>query len=261
MFFLIFYYFFTVRDDKWKIKNYTILMKILDQIAANGLQILFPNLCLLCGKELLFESHVRGILCSGCSSGFVSPGEPRCLRCSKPLVSEKELCRLCRDRKFPFESNYSLFRYTGEVKELLYFFKFQGRKRVGYFLALLFHRYLKEHFDADYIIPLPGNPEACRKRGWDHMEWVGRLLKKLYGYPVENCLSRIVSKEQKRLGREKRLENIKDSMIFRSSLSFEDKNILLLDDIFTTGATSSVAAELLLKEKSKKVHVLTFAVD
>ncbi|MEW5814519.1 MAG: double zinc ribbon domain-containing protein, partial [Spirochaetota bacterium] len=86
-------------------------------------QILFPEVCILCGEELLLTGDERIPLCCTCTRKFSRLSGKRCRKCSRPLISEKDFCLNCRQRDFLFVDNYSLFKYGGLVKELLYQYK------------------------------------------------------------------------------------------------------------------------------------------
>jgi ComF family protein len=223
------------------------------------LELLFPGRCLLCGGELAFNARAGEPLCLACRAGLAPlVGSRRCAVCSLPLLSEKRLCTRCRKREYEFQSNLSLFEYRGEIRELLYQYKFRNRRRLAGVLAGFYAAALREAFPGAVLIPAPGNPQAVRRRGWDPVELLCRLLERSYGFPAERLLERRAGPPQKLLGYEERRLNLRGTIRLRCRAPLEP---VLLDDVFTTGATASECARLLRLGGASRVRVLTLAID
>jgi len=224
-----------------------------------ALELLFPGRCLLCGGELAFNARGQEPLCLQCREGLVPvSGTRRCEVCSLPLISESKVCTRCRKRRYEFESNLSLFEYQGGIRELLYQYKFRNRRRLAAVLAGYFAEALRAGFPGAVLVPAPGNPQAVARRGWDPVLRICRLLQRAYGLPVCRALSRRAGPPQKLLDYEERLRNLRGTIRLRRPVGAEP---LLLDDIFTTGATASECARLLRLGGASRVRVLTLAID
>ena len=111
------------------------------------------------------------------------------------------------------------------------------------------------------VIPVPGLPSNKRKRGWDHIEEITKILKKKYKIKIHYCLGRKHSRPQKALNCEGRIINIKDSIFIKNKNLTENKAVLLLDDIITTGATLDECARILKETHIREVYALTIAMD
>ena len=223
------------------------------------LELLFPGRCLLCGEELAFRARGGEPLCLDCRAGLAPlSARRRCAVCSLPLLSEKRLCTRCRKRQYQFESNLSLFEYRGEIRELLYQYKFRNRLRLAGVLAGFYAQALRASFPDAVLVPAPANPQAVRRRGWDPVERICRTLEKNYGFAASRALVRRAGPPQKLLGYEERLRNLRDTIILRRQPVADP---VLLDDVFTTGATASECARLLRLGGASRVRVLTLAID
>jgi len=218
-----------------------------------------PGRCLLCGRELGFGDGARQPVCPPCLDGL-SPlsGSRRCAVCSLPLLSERRVCTRCRRRDFEFEANLSLFEYRGEVRELLYQYKFRNRLRLAGVLAGFYARALRELFPGCVPVPAPASPLAVRRRGWDPMERLCRVLEREHGFAACRALARRAGAPQKTLGYEERLLNLRGTIRLRRRPPAEP---VLLDDVFTTGATASECARVLRWGGAARVRVLTLAID
>ena len=223
------------------------------------MELLFPGRCLLCGEELVFNSREGEPLCLACRAGLIPLDSPRrCAVCSLPLLSEQRLCTRCRKREYEFESNLSLFEYQGDIRELLYQYKFRNRLRLAGVLAGFYAQALRAGFPGAALVPAPANPQAVRRRGWDPVERVCRILERAHGFAVCRALGRRAGKPQKLLGYEERRLNLRGTIRLRR---VPPADPVLLDDVFTTGATASECARLLRLGGASRVRVLTLAID
>ncbi len=223
------------------------------------LELLFPGRCLLCGVELAFRARHGEPLCLNCRNRLAPlAGRRRCAICSLPLLSERRLCTRCRKRAYEFEANLSLFEYRDEIRELLYQYKFRNRLRLAGVLAGFYAQALRESYSGAVLVPAPANPQAVRRRGWDPVERICRVLQRKYGLAVSRSLVRSAGLPQKLLGYEERLRNLRGTIRLRRQPVSEP---VLIDDVFTTGATASECARLLRLGGASRVRVLTLAID
>ena len=234
------------------------------RLTSNALELLFPGTCLLCGKALLFQSQPFYPVCDRCVGALECIRDPRCRICGRFLISERNICTRCRERSYHFSEHRSLYEYRGAVRELVYQLKFNGRRRVSLILADHLASTLNDCYPGLTLVPVPARRGRIRERGWDHMQLISRHISRRYGIKVYRCLSRGGDVPQKILNFEQRVHNIA-----ASGITFKDRDgplvaaseVVLIDDVFTTGATVDECARILLKGGVKKVHVLTFAQD
>ncbi len=227
-----------------------------------ALELLYPGSCLLCGRQLRFESRPFCPVCADClRSLHPVRATRRCRVCSLPLISEQGLCTRCRRRLYAFERNFSIFEYRNEMRELLYQFKFRNRLRLGPVLADFFAEALKERRARGLLVPVPGNPVSVRARGWDPMVVIAGVLGRNHGFPVGRLLARRPGSAQKTLSYEERRSNLAGKVRLRRPPPAGTARVVLLDDVFTTGATASECAHLLEEAGVQSVEVLTLAID
>jgi competence protein ComFC len=226
------------------------------------LEIVFPSRCLLCGELLLPGGNNRCHLCPECKTKLVPIQGKRCMKCSTQLISENEICTRCRTQHYHFTRNYSLFEYRDVIKELLYYYKFKAKQKLAVFFAELIYPYLKTMEERSIIIPIPSRRRNVRKRGWDQIKTIGRILQNHYKLPVHFCLKRRGGLAQKELNIEDRFKNIYGKIVCKPLDRLKGvQKAILLDDIFTTGATANECARVLLNQGVKEVSVFTIALD
>jgi ComF family protein len=227
-----------------------------------ALELLYPGSCLLCGRRLFLDDRPFCPVCSDCLHSLQPvQATRRCRVCSLSLISEEKLCTRCRRRLYAFANNFSIFEYRGEMRELLYQFKFRNRARLGPVLADFFAAALKERRDPGLLVPVPGNPVSVGARGWDPMVVIARILSRHHGFPVARLLARRRGSAQKTLSYEERRSNLAGKVRLLRPPPPGTTRVILLDDVFTTGATASECARLLQEAGVQSVQVLTLAID
>ncbi len=226
------------------------------------LEIIFPGCCLVCGATMLFRDKLEFPVCSKCLESLqpISAGR-RCLTCSLPLISESSVCTRCRQRSFTFQHSFSIYEYRGTIREIISQYKFSNRRRLASLLADLLAPHLEQRYPDLPVVPVPGSRHSVRKRGWDPMNEVARMLESRRGVSVFPVLIRGRGKPQKGLPYEVRLENIRGTVAVRCGSRSLPDEVLLVDDIFTTGATADECSKALVSHGVKKVDVLTLAID
>ena len=220
----------------------------------------FPCKCLLCGEDLILGSKPFSPLCERCTHALVRIEGKRCRICSMQLISEVKLCTRCREIEFHFVSNYSLFEYSGLIRELIYQYKFMKRKRVSSVFAQLLAEIYHCMYSGMPVIPVPPRPQILNRRGWDHVELLCRLLEKRHGIPILRCLKKTGGKPQKELDLAGRRANISGTIHLKKR-GCSARIALLLDDVVTTGATADECSIVLRQAGVEKVYVLSVAME
>lgn len=176
------------------------------------------------------------------------------------LVSEREVCTRCRLRAFAFDRNVALFPYLGEARELVRQYKLAGRPSVAELFSDLLAGVYRRHFAGLPVVPVPGRAAVMRERGWEHVDLLASWLERRHGVPVRRCLRRGPAQDtQKSLDFDGRMRNIRGTFAL-GDLGVPGE-VLLLDDVLTTGATLSECARLLRERGSRAVCAMTIAVD
>ena len=234
----------------------------------NVLSLIFDQGCLLCGHDDAFSEKYG--LCKRCAFPLLFHEEKgeKCRVCGRPLISEDGICMRCRNEEYSFNTNHCFWDYEGTAKTVIGLYKFKGQRRIGRFLALVVYRYLRRRCPGNVLlIPAPCSPARLKKTGYNHMETVCRALKGMHGIPFATVLRRRRGRQLKKLNRQERKAELGDKLYIRPRDTFEfrtlsqGKQVILLDDVFTTGSTASACAEILKQNGCESVDIITFAID
>jgi len=227
------------------------------------LDLLYPEgiNCLLCGGKIR-GIHIYGI-CQGCSGSITFIGEQSCKRCGKYLKGGG-LCGDCRDFYHRFDRAYSLCVYDDRIKKGIYSFKYGGRS----YLARPFGRMMADRikklgldWKIEAVVPVPLHPEKQRIRGYNQSLLLAKnLAKALEGKPVLDILARERNTPAlSGLTRTQRAKVLADAFKLKNKRELTLRNILLVDDIYTTGTTTDMCAGVLKREGAEKVYVFTLS--
>ncbi|HET7626245.1 MAG TPA: ComF family protein [Verrucomicrobiae bacterium] len=230
-----------------------------------ALGFVFPLACQICGKERAPVSD--GLICSHCwrQVRFIKP--PFCERCGLPFdgaITQSFECSNCREMDLHFVSARSAVSTGGPVLEVIHRYKYQRALWFEPFLAGLLIRQAKRELhreDWDWIVPVPLHSAKKREREFNQAERLARLLAEAIGIPVNaRLLKRAVpTRTQTRLTRGERAANMKNAFRMQSGQRLNGERIVLLDDVFTTGATTSACAKVLKSAGAGEVCVWTVA--
>ena len=217
-------------------------------------KLFFPQCCLVCGKTLLEGEEY---LCFHCLSNM-----PRThLYLQKDNEMEKELWG-----KFPIEraSAYLYYSKGGDVKKLLTDLKYRGNADLGCFLGRCMTReMLSSGFfqGVDGIIPVPLHPRKQKIRGYNQSIMLANGVSSVTNIPVWNDLlvRTQYTQTQTRKGSYERWLNVKDMFECTSPDRLRGKHVLLVDDVFTTGATLVACADAFRQIPNLRFSVLTLA--
>lgn len=163
--------------------------------------------------------------------------------------------------------NRSVAQYNAWMQDLLTRYKFRGDERLRYFFASLLYSHwngMAQQMDkVDVIAPIPLSAKRLKERGFNQSALVARLLADKIGiaYTEKLLLRRDGEDKQSKKGREERLKEMLQKFLNNpeQNVDIHGKNILLVDDIYTTGATLYAAAYLLKKRGAKHIYAYTLA--
>lgn len=208
------------------------------------INIIFPQVCGICGRIN------KNSLCPKCE--FM-------LKKYKDFKIEKILDR-------DFENLIYLFHYEGIIRQLILKYKF---KEKAYLYKTFVNFLLKDEkifqkFQTyDKIISVPISKKRNKQRGYNQSELIAKEIAKKINISYENNILYKVKDvvEQSKLSKEERIENIKSVYDIRNKENLENRKILLLDDIYTTGSTVQECCKILKQGKPKKIDVFVIAKD
>lgn len=237
------------------------MKNITKTVIKAAIELIFPKVCPLCEK-LKNVGEQEGV-CSKCRKKIIYISEPFCNKCGKEIDdNEKELCYDCSKNKHYFDKSRALYSYNDDIKKSIYSFKYKNQKEFAKFYAKDIHKKFSNWIvnnRIDIIVPIPLHKKKLKKRGYNQAELLARELSKFTDAQVVNVVERIkYTKPQKALSNIKRKENLKDAFIIKEGI--EGLNILLIDDIYTTGSTLDNVSKILYKNKANKVVCLCLCI-
>lgn len=216
------------------------------------LNLIFPKLCCACNQALLKNEK---IICTSCVVSLPKTNFHKDL--------ENPVNKIFWGR-VPIEmaTSFYLFSKEGKVQHLLHQLKYKGIKEVGSVIGKLFGQDLKQsnYFkDLHYIIPVPLHKKKLKKRGYNQSEWIAKGLSEAMEIPInlDTLYRKVDSKTQTKKSRYKRWENVGEIFDVADG-KLDNKSVLLVDDVLTTGATIEACAQVLIQHGCK-VYVATIA--
>ena len=224
------------------------------QFRRMALDLLFPRRCVGCGKEGAF-------ICTACQISLPRLTPPLCPRCGRPQLSGI-LCPACIGWRAEIDGIRSPFRFEGAIRQAIYHLKYRNLRAitptvVGFILDYL----VANPLPGNVIVPVPLHSKRLRERGYNQSSLIARELGKLVNLPVlENCLDRKrnTSPQTRTIKVEDRWSNVAGAFTNRDS-KLQDKQIILIDDVATSGATLDACAGVLKEAGASSVWGLTLA--
>lgn len=232
-------------------------MNIMEEIVS----LLFPRRCPVCDEVLLAEKYI----CETCWKKIKFIKEPVCKKCGKTIEQERqEYCSDCARKKHFFIQGKAVFEYQKEMKISMYHFKYSNKREYADFYAReavrLHGSWIKKN-RIEAIVPVPMYQQKKRQRGYNQAEVFADRLGELLKLPVERHLVKRVrnTRPQKELNDIQRKENLKKAFKIVPNI-VEYRQILLVDDIFTTGSTMDAIAEVLLDAGVKDIYFICICI-
>ncbi len=223
------------------------------------LDLLYPHTCPFCGRVSADD------VCGTCKEKLEYIREPRCMRCGKPIrKEEQEYCYDCERTSHVYERGYALWVHRGGVQRAVYQFKYHNQRIYSQFFGReLLSRYGQavRRWNVTTIIPIPLSGKRRRRRGFNQAELLARELGSGLGIPVDakNLVRVRDTSPQKQMDVKGRNSNLKNAFAWRGKKGICG-NILLVDDIYTTGNTIDAAARVLKSSGAGKIYFLTISI-
>ncbi len=214
--------------------------------------LIFPNLCCACNNSLLKNED---FICVNCKVSLP--------KTNFHLDKENVVNKVFWGRvQIEMATSFYLFSKKSRVQRLLYQLKYAGNKELGAVVGELLGQDLKhaKHFKGvDVVVPVPLHKNKFKKRGYNQSEWIAKGVAETMNIPLntETLFRKKDSQTQTKKKRYKRWENV-GGIFGISNNDLDGKNILLIDDVVTTGSTIEACAQILIKQDCK-IFVATIA--
>lgn len=216
-----------------------------------------PFLCSLCGSPLFTRGGHLPALCAACTETLHPWRGPACPVCGHPGDLGGDVCEECAAS--PIVETRVRFLYEGLVTNLVSAFKRAYNPRIVAFVAdELADVYAATGWNAT-VVPVPASRSGRRTRGYDQMAAVARSMRRRHAIPFWNGLRRRGGEQQKRLDRSGRASN--QAAVYRLRSDPPGGDIVILDDVVTTGATVRSCADTIRKAGEIRCMVLALARD
>jgi ComF family protein len=224
----------------------------------------FPPLCLVCKRPL--ASYEKTFLCDSCTDELAFIDSPLCCSCGILFTSragDDHLCGNCRESPPRFDRARAAAVYAGAIRSAIHQFKYRGgllfAKHLGQLLAEHGRRFFTVA-EVDLIVPVPLHRRRLRQRGYNQSLELARHVGACWGMPVAPAwlLRNRETPQQTALSRQERFRNVRGAFAWTGP-GLGDKRVVLIDDVYTSGATANECAGVLKKSGAGTVEVLTLA--
>lgn len=232
---------------------------------------LYPPRCRACAERIYGRDGEY--FCRDCWGKIETIGHPLCNVCGRPFPDaggDDHRCGVCLARPPQFFQARSWAFYPRQeiedhpLRQAVQRFKYGRKVSLGKPLGRLMAQGCRDCLASwvpDLILPVPLHPRRLRWRGFNQSVLLARQLSRAYGVPMDPLLLRRIKETppQTQLNEEERRRNVRGAFALAPGRSVENKNILLIDDVYTSGATVNECSRTLKKNGAKLVYVLTLA--
>ena len=220
---------------------------------------LFPgHTCACCGEEM--KNKEWGV-CEECKNGLNLHNEKCCQKCGEPLDDIREKCPACVEEHYEFKRAISCCEYNEVSGKLIKDLKYNDKKYIAKIIAkFLAEAYSKSGVKADLVTFVPSSKITMKERGFNQGKLIAEEFSLLTGIPCADLLVRAKEvNRQATLSGQERKENLKGAFKTKGNLNLRGQNLLLIDDVFSTGTTLSECSKALKSTRPKSIICLTFA--
>lgn len=229
----------------------------------NLLEDIYPNglICLDCKDELIKEEDRYFSLCAKCREKLPTKKGLCCVHCASG-IAKGTVCKDCYIILPYYDKILVDFYYGGIIRNMIINYKdFKKTFLYEYIAKFIINTYNRAPEAADYITFVPSDPASIKLRGFEANAKVANMVAENIGIPSKRFLTRLKkTSDQTKLTKVERLQNIKNDFELDTTEDLEEKIILLIDDVVTTGHTVNECARILKYNGGvQKVIVLTLA--
>jgi len=222
---------------------------------------IYPRICPVCNEIMPLgctDAH------PGCMQRLTYADEPYCVRCGKPVEEDEEYCADCVRISHLYDEGRAALIYDEYASKSIYRFKYNKKREFAAFYAKVMYERLGRKirsWEADAIVPVPVHRSRLKKRGYNQAQLIAKELSKRLGIPVLDTLviRTGATGAQKELGAAARQNNLKKAFkVTRNVVELD--TVLIVDDIYTTGATVDAMAGCLKGAGVNRVYFVTLCI-
>ncbi len=230
---------------------------MIDIFLNKVLNFVYPAKCGFC-NEL---TGTNSFICDNCKYRLNQQYVGKCRYCGKTAFNN-DVCYECENKKIYYEKLIFFNEYTQEFKEKIHLYKFFDKKfYYNFFEELIYDRLFGT--EADIIIPVPVSKKRLKERGYNQAGLIGEKLAKDMKIEYDGEILKKVknSEKQSMQNFRKRQESVKNLFKISDNLKVKDKRIILIDDVFTTGATANECSKILTEAGAKSITVAVICIS
>ena len=217
----------------------------------------FPSKCALC-DEIIDRGAV---FCTSCFPEIPWIVGKTCEKCGIEVNINypSPICARCREAKFPFERNISLMMHEKAGKRAVLNAKFYKKASIRELTYLLTNKILEENIKVDMVTFIPMTVKQEKEKGYHLTLLMAKTIAEIMNVPCGEALEKIKDTlSQKGLTKKQRIINLRGAFIAKEYV--KGKNVLIVDDVFTTGSTMKEATKALKKRGAKNVYTATLSI-
>lgn len=219
-------------------------------LVDTAISVLAPHSCLVCGRD-------GRLICEWCVADAHVELPSRCYKC-KRVTTDFALCDRCKHHT-PLRHVWVRTQYDGVAKQLLQAYKFERARVAQALIADAMQETLPYLPAGTVVVPTPTATSRIRQRGYDHAWLLAREIAKNRQFGLARAVTHLSQSRQVGASRDKRLTQLADSLVVTKPAQITGKNVLIIDDVVTTGATLETMAKVLKAAGVKSVNALVFA--
>ena len=246
-------------------ENKVFWVSAIHNIFLGLLDIMYPRHCFACDKSLHEEKNAY--ICENCLEIVKKTDAKRCSKCGLKLgpgvTSSGKGCHECENTNLRFEKSLFVSDNTEPVRTLIHQFKYKKQMCLATPLGSLLINllYQKNICEIDFVVPVPLHWKKKQERGFNQSELMAKKICNKLSIPISiNNLHRVKNTmSQTQLSLLQRQKNVKNAFKVKNPEKFFQKNVLLVDDVLTTGMTASECAKSLINAGTNKVFLIALA--
>ncbi len=231
----------------------------------NLINFIYPLRCLVCGKDL--HPYDSNYICDEHRRQIRIIDKPFCEKCGKKMYGrtvEELTCDECKTTKRNFDRAFSATENNEVMRQLIHQYKYNRKEYLKNSFSQMMFSFINKYVDIsqiDFIIPVPLHWRRYKWRGFNQAAELSKIISKKYKISIikRNLRRKRFTTPQVFVPREERKKNIKDAFEVMVKKEIKGKNILLVDDFFTTGATADECARALKKAGAVQVQVFALS--